>query len=124
MIPRAGHMPPNFTFVPGDARAFLFRRSSFDIVFSNSVIEHVGTYDDQKALRKRSATGGTAALGADPEPIVSDRAALYRPSCPWIPRKLQREYFVGFRFAAGCAAGITTISTRFSIKCDSSIVTR
>lgn len=42
---------PNFSSVTGDARNMDgFRSGEFDVVFSNSVIEHVGDFDDQKAM--------------------------------------------------------------------------
>jgi hypothetical protein len=38
---------PNMSSISGDARQMNVGNSSYDIVFSNSVIEHVGTYKDQ-----------------------------------------------------------------------------
>ncbi len=44
---------PNIRAIVGDARNMReFEDGEFDIVFSNSVIEHVGTYDDQIQMAK------------------------------------------------------------------------
>lgn len=41
---------PNLTSCAGDARELRYDGNSFDVVFSNSVIEHVGGYADQMRM--------------------------------------------------------------------------
>lgn len=41
---------PNFTSVKGDARGLQFPDASFDVVFSNSIIEPVGDFEDQRKM--------------------------------------------------------------------------
>ena len=48
---KPANLPANFTFVAGDARNMpYFADDQFDIVFSNSTIEHVGDFSDQARM--------------------------------------------------------------------------
>src|ERR1017187_2845994 len=47
-------------WVAGDGRAVPFRDAAFDVVFSNSVIEHVGDAQSQRAFAREVARVGRA----------------------------------------------------------------
>ncbi len=48
---KAQTLQPNLSSVAGDARDMVtFRSGEFDVVFSSSVIEHVGTFKDQRLM--------------------------------------------------------------------------
>lgn len=49
LVPLSGD-EPNFVYHVGDGRRLAYPDNAFDIAFSNSVIEHVGTWDDQQAF--------------------------------------------------------------------------
>jgi len=43
-----------FRFMPGDARHLALPDNAFDIVYSNSVIEHVGDFEDQRRFARET----------------------------------------------------------------------
>ena len=51
-------VPPNCHYIQGDGRCLKFPGKSFDIVFSNSVIEHVGGLEDQRAFAHETSRVG------------------------------------------------------------------
>ena len=56
------------TAVIGDGTNLHFDDGEFDIVFSNSVIEHLRTWEAATAIRPRSETRRSPLLGANPCP--------------------------------------------------------
>lgn len=61
LAPLSGSLPdgaPEILAIAGDARAMDFADGSYDIVFSNSVIEHVGTLEDQIAFAREARRVG------------------------------------------------------------------
>src|SRR5262245_36366424 len=48
------NLPPNFRSEVGDARDLqAYRSRGYDVVFSNSVIGHVGSFDNQKEMAQQ-----------------------------------------------------------------------
>lgn len=88
--PPPGEMPPNFTFVQGDGRRLPFDDRSFDIVFSNSVIEHVGTYDDQKRFAAEVRRVGRNLSVQTPNRSFPIEPHFIGPRIPGLPREWQR----------------------------------
>ena len=52
------HIAPNFHYIQGDGRSLNLSDNSFDIVFSNSVIEHVGALAEQKRFADETSRVG------------------------------------------------------------------
>ncbi len=48
----------NFVFIEGDGRFLEFSDGAFDIVYSNSVIEHVGGWEDQVSFAREAIRVG------------------------------------------------------------------
>jgi len=51
-------IPPNCSYIQGNGCCLNFPDKSFDIVFSNSVIEHVGNWENQKAFAHETSRVG------------------------------------------------------------------
>jgi Methyltransferase domain len=91
--PPADELPPNFTFVLGDGRCLPFPSQSFDIVFSNSVIEHVGSYEDQQRFAREVRRVGRTLCVQTPNRAFPIEPHFIGPSSPYLPRELQRSIF-------------------------------
>jgi hypothetical protein len=86
-IPEAGHLAA----VEGDATQLPFADNGFDIAFSNSVIEHVGTWEQQQAFARearRVACGLWIQTPARSFPIESH---LLAPFIQYLPRRVQHR---------------------------------
>jgi SAM-dependent methyltransferase len=80
-----------FTAVEGDATALPFADNGFDIAFSNSVIEHVATWEKQQAFARdarRVAGRLWIQTPARSFPIEAHLLAIY---IQYLPKKLQHR---------------------------------
>ena len=78
------------TTVFGDGRALPFADRSFDIVFSNSVIEHVGDRASQERFAREVVRVGRAFWVQTPNYWFPLEQHLLTPAIHWLPKSWQR----------------------------------
>jgi len=79
------------SWVAGDGRCLPFRDRSFDIVFSNSVIEHVGDAASQQQFAREVARVGRRYWVQTPNRLFPVEQHLLTPLIHWLPRTWQRS---------------------------------
>jgi ubiquinone/menaquinone biosynthesis C-methylase UbiE len=77
-------------WVAGDGRSLPFRDRSFDIVFSNSVIEHVGDAASQARFAREVARVGRSYWVQTPNRWFPVEQHLLTPIVHWLPAAWQR----------------------------------
>ena len=77
-------------WVAGDGRALPFANQAFDIVFSNSVIEHVGDLASQQRFAAEVMRVGRAYWVQTPNRRFPVEQHLLTPLVHWLPRAWQR----------------------------------
>jgi hypothetical protein len=80
-----------FTFRDGDACALPFSNGSFDIAFSNSAIEHVGTWERQQAFATEARRVARRLWIQTPAREFFIEPHLIAPFIHWLPPSWQRR---------------------------------
>jgi hypothetical protein len=78
------------SWVAGDGRQLPFRDGAFDVVFSNSVIEHVGGAGSQRRFADEVARVGRAYWVQTPNRWFPLEQHLLTPFLHWLPKAWQR----------------------------------
>jgi hypothetical protein len=78
------------TWVAGDGRCLPFRDGTFDVVFSNSVIEHVGDGASQRSFASEVARVGRGFWVQTPNRWFPVEQHLLTPFIHWLPKDWQR----------------------------------
>jgi hypothetical protein len=86
------------TWVAGDGRALPFRDGAFDVVFSNSVIEHVGDAASQRRFANEVARVGRSYWVQTPNRWFPVEQHLLTPFIHWLPRRWQRALVPRFNW--------------------------
>ena len=76
-------------WVAGDGRLLPFRDGAFDVVFSNSVIEHVGDAASQQRFANEVARVGRAFWIQTPNRWFPVEQHLLTPLVHWLPKRWQ-----------------------------------
>jgi hypothetical protein len=77
-------------WVAGDGRSLPFRDGAFDVVFSNSVIEHVGGGESQARFAREAMRVGRRFWVQTPNRWFPVEQHLFMPLVHWLPRRWQR----------------------------------
>jgi hypothetical protein len=97
--------------VVGDGKRLPFRDNAFDVVYSNSVIEHLGGEKEQLAFARECSRVGRSYYVQTPNKWFLVEPHLLTPFVHWLPRRLQRCVL---RY--GTVWGLVTKATR--VQCD------
>ena len=81
----------DFERVVGDGCALPFPDGSFDVVFSNSVIEHVGTWERQQAFAREARRVGRRLWVQTPAREFFVEPHLIAPFVHWLRPSIQRR---------------------------------
>jgi SAM-dependent methyltransferase len=85
-----------FRYVDGDGCNLPFPERSFDIVFSNSAIEHVGTWERQLDFAREARRVGRRLWVQTPAREFFIEPHLIAPFIHWFPRSTQRRLIRNF----------------------------
>lgn len=89
--PRAREpVPPGVLYVDGDGTALPFPDKAFDLVFSNSVIEHLGSPEAMQRFAAEVCRTGRRYFIQTPDAASPVEPHLYTPFLHWLPRRWQR----------------------------------
>jgi Methyltransferase domain len=80
-----------FTSLAGDATDMAFKENAFDIVFSNSVIEHVGTWEKQQAFAREVSRVAPLLWIQTPARSFPIEAHLLAPYIQYLPQSMQHR---------------------------------
>jgi hypothetical protein len=89
-------LPRNFSRVVGDGTRLDYSDQEFDICFSNSVIEHLGTFENQMLFAKEACRVGRQIWVQTPASSFFFEPHLLTPFIHYFPKKIQEKLLCKF----------------------------
>ena len=86
------HVSDRLVAVGGDATALEYGDGEFDLIFSNSVIEHVGTWENQKKFAKEVMRVGRNLWVQTPAREFFFEPHYLTPFIHWLPREHRGKF--------------------------------
>jgi SAM-dependent methyltransferase len=84
---------PNTAYVQGDACSLPFADGQFDVVFSNAVVEHVGSRDRQRQLVSEAIRVGRRVFLTTPNRRFPIEVHTRLPLVHWLPEALSHPLY-------------------------------
>jgi hypothetical protein len=98
--PEGRTIPSRFTCVVGDGRRLEFADGAFDIAFSNSVIEHLGNFEDQQRFARELRRVGRKVFVQTPNRWFFIEPHFVTPLVPLLPWRFAKRLLRLFSFRA------------------------
>ncbi len=92
-LPQFGTLHPHVRLVVGDGCALPFPTHAFDIYFSNAVLEHVGTADDQRRLLSEACRVSRRVFISTPNRWFPIDAHTMIPFAHWLPMSWRNKIY-------------------------------
>lgn len=89
-------LPPGITWVVGDGKNLPFDDNAFDLVFCNSVIEHLGNWESQQTFASEIMRVGSKHYIQTPNRYFFVEPHLITPFIHWLPQKIQLKLLRNF----------------------------
>jgi hypothetical protein len=84
-------LQPNHIAMVGDGTRLPFAGKSFDVVYSNSVIEHLGTWERQQAFAAEARRVGKGYWIQTPGKEFPIEPHYFGPFVHWFPKRVQKQ---------------------------------
>jgi len=113
VLPKPDELPDYIVeWIQGDGRALPFEDRSFDIAFSNSVIEHVGSWESQVAFAKEVHRVAPRHWVQTPNFWFPLEPHYVGPFTHWLPREAQERFAIRYASFWGLATRPTDADVR------------